>query len=320
MENVQENEVRRRQANKLSWKKRMVSVSFPLIFVINSTLLVLMAGRLDIADLYSFGDMVATISKRESVPPLKTVRMATECKEAEETLILYKWTGSTGGCICRLKEWSKDMDDRLSDVYRMERLCQKKEGCLERVKLEPIYSKYMKWYTNGRLFCATRYLAEAVERAGSSGCENSSTKRVCPNGLCVEVGEPCPITRLSFGKNYELSVERDNGPPIISLEMSLNEQPCFSEYEAPKRIGLEQLGFADYPFLLRRNSGCRSGHDYSTSLIDRTSELAFLALNSDQGGDVPSKLYLYPFFLELAGNAFNLYSKHGFGYSQVRGA
>jgi hypothetical protein len=320
MENANENEEARRQSKKLRWQKRLISVSFPLLFVINSIMLATVAIRIDIHELTSFGDILSTVSKRESILPLKTIRMATQCQESEETLILYKWNGSAGGCICRLKEWSKGMNDRLSDVYRMERMCQKKEGCLEKVKMEPVYSRYMKWYTNGRLFCVSRYLSETVGTADSSFCKNSSTNRVCPNGLCVEQNEPCPITRLSFEKNYELSVERGEGPPIISLEMSLNDKPCFSDYEAPKRIGLEKVGFADYPFLLRRNTGCRGGHDHSSLLIDRTSETTFFALNSDQAGDVPSKLYLYPFFLELEGNTFNLYSKHSFGFSQVRTA
>lgn len=184
------------------------------------------------------------------------------CGPGYERISLGTWKGSNWGCYC---------DDMSVNEYGS--LHCKVATCS--TVFPKSESAYDIW--KGSVFCAKR---AKLNEEYWKGVDIPAKSFECSPGIYMKDDTYCPITHFALvpnGTNLILSYKRTIGdPPLISIQLTENETPCFSPHKTAK--GLSE------PYLLMKEKpeGCkRYGSDtLNTFWVDKQTQFSLFQQNS----------------------------------------
>lgn len=85
-------------------------------------------------DLHAAKKFLNLALEREETPPIKSIALRQNCFPEESPLVVYLWPGSSGGCVCKLKDSAAR--STLADYKFLEPDCiVKAVSCVEKMRI-----------------------------------------------------------------------------------------------------------------------------------------------------------------------------------------
>ena len=159
-------------------------------------------------DYYNLKNSMNQIVSIENRAPFLSITEKDQCvkKDNEYQELIYRWSGTSDGCICQKQLFQKNNIGEIEETpkeafkngkYIFRNVCQQKGvKCHSRIMIKKHESENLYNWKSEKKFCVK--LVEPTMTIPYKECYNNSAYKLCNSSICIKNELDCPITGISL--------------------------------------------------------------------------------------------------------------------------